>query len=76
MPHNLDSIEFPKYEWFDNLDLYTNYNGYQLTPIIASRGCRWSRCTFCAERFYWRIRSPENFVDELKSFSIHGIDIN
>lgn len=72
MPHNLDSIEFPKYEWFDNLDLYTNYNGYQLTPIIASRGCRWSRCTFCAERFYWRIRSPENFVDELEWFVSKG----
>ena len=65
MVHNLDRIEFPKYEWCD-LDVYRNYNGYQLTPIIASRGCRWSRCTFCAERFYWRIRSPQNFVDELE----------
>lgn len=72
MPHNLDNIEFPKYEWFDNLDIYTNYNGYQLTPIIASRGCRWSRCTFCAERFYWRIRSAENFVDELEWFVSMG----
>lgn len=65
MVHNLDQIEFPKYEW-SNLSLYRNYNDYQLTPIIASRGCRWSRCTFCAERFYWRIRSPQNFVDELE----------
>src|SRR5207253_7431522 len=47
------------------LPIYRNYNGYQLTPIIASRGCRWSRCTFCAERFYWRIRSAKAFVDEL-----------
>lgn len=65
MAHDLDQIEFPKYEWCD-LSLYRNYNDYQLTPIIASRGCRWSRCTFCAERFYWRIRSPQNFVDELE----------
>jgi radical SAM superfamily enzyme YgiQ (UPF0313 family) len=65
MVHNLDQIEFPKYEWCD-LGLYRNFNDYQLTPIIASRGCRWSRCTFCAERFYWRIRSPQNFVDELE----------
>lgn len=65
MVHNLDQIEFPKYEWA-NLGLYRNYNDYQLTPIIASRGCRWSRCTFCAERFYWRIRSPQNFADELE----------
>jgi radical SAM superfamily enzyme YgiQ (UPF0313 family) len=65
MIHDLDKIEFPKYEWCD-LKVYRNFNDYQLTPIIASRGCRWSRCTFCAERFYWRIRTPENFVDELE----------
>ncbi len=65
MPHNLDLIEHPRYEWYP-LDLYRNYNGYQLTPVIASRGCRWARCTFCAERFYWRIRSPQAFVDELE----------
>lgn len=63
--HNLDQIEFPKYEWCD-LRVYRNFNDYQLTPIIASRGCRWSRCTFCAERFYWRIRTKENFADELE----------
>jgi radical SAM superfamily enzyme YgiQ (UPF0313 family) len=65
MPHNLDLLEFPKYEWFD-LSIYRNYNGYQLVPVIASRGCRWSRCTFCAERFYWRIHSAKTFVDELE----------
>ena len=65
MIHDLDKIEFPKYEWCD-LNVYRNFNDYQLTPIIASRGCRWSRCTFCAERFYWRIRTPVNFVDELE----------
>lgn len=65
MIHNLDQIEFPKYEWCD-LSVYRNFNDYQLTPVIASRGCRWSRCTFCAERFYWRIRTPKNFVDELE----------
>ena len=65
MPHNLDQLEFPKYEWFD-LSVYRNYNGYQLVPIIASRGCRWSRCTFCAGRFYWRIHLAKTFVDELK----------
>jgi radical SAM superfamily enzyme YgiQ (UPF0313 family) len=64
MPHNLDRLDFPRYEWFD-IGIYRNFNGYQLVPIIASRGCRWSRCTFCAERFYWRIRSARNFVDEL-----------
>lgn len=65
MPHNLDALDFPRYEWF-GIDIYRNYNGYQLVPIIASRGCRWSRCSFCAERFYWRICSAANFVNELE----------
>lgn len=71
MPHNLDRLDFPRYEWFD-IDIYRNFNGYQLVPIIASRGCRWSRCTFCAERFYWRIRSARNFVDELAWLADRG----
>jgi len=71
MPHNLDRLDFPRYEWFD-LKVYRNFNGYQLVPIIASRGCRWSRCTFCAERFYWRIRSARNFVDELAWLADQG----
>ena len=73
-PHDLDELAFPKYEWFD-LDIYRNYNHYRLTPIIASRGCRWSRCTFCAERFSWRIRSPKNVVDEFEWFAEHGCDL-
>ncbi len=71
MQHNLDALDFPKYEWIGT-DIYVNFNGYRLTPVIASRGCRWARCTFCAERFYWRIRSPKNFVDELEWLASQG----
>lgn len=71
MQHNLDELDFPKYEWIGT-DIYVNFNGYRLTPVIASRGCRWARCTFCAERFYWRIRSPKNFVDELEWLASNG----
>lgn len=74
MPHNLDRIEFPRYEWFD-ISLYRNFDGYQLTPIIASRGCRWSRCTFCAERFFWRVREAKAFVDELEWLSSRGCSL-
>ena len=74
MPQDLDKLDFPRYEWFD-LSIYRNFNGYQLTPVIASRGCRWSRCTFCAERFYWRIRSAKNFVDELEWLAGQGCSL-
>lgn len=74
MPHNLDVLPYPRYEWF-GLDIYQNYNGYRLVPVIASRGCRWSRCSFCAERFYWRIRTAANFVDELEWLNNHGCSL-
>jgi radical SAM superfamily enzyme YgiQ (UPF0313 family) len=72
--NDLDRLDFPRYQWAPSLDLYRNYTGYQLTPIIASRGCRWSRCSFCAERFYWRIRSAGNFCDELEWLAAQGCD--
>ncbi len=71
MENDLDKLEDPRYEWFP-LSIYRNWNNYQLTPVIASRGCRWSRCTFCAERFYWRIRDPRKFVDELEYLASEG----
>lgn len=74
MPLDLDSIEMAKYDWTD-IKLYRNYNDYQLTPIIASRGCRWSRCTFCAERFYWRIRDTKLVVDEFEYLHDNGCDL-
>lgn len=74
MPQDLDVLEMPQYDWTD-LRLYRNYNDYQLTPIIASRGCRWSRCTFCAERFFWRVRSPNNVVDEFEWLYKQGCDL-
>ncbi len=63
--HDLDAVGFPRYEWAD-LNAYRNWNGYQLTPIVLSRGCRWSLCTFCHERFRWRIRSPKSMADEIQ----------
>lgn len=71
---DLDSIDFPRYDW-TNINLYQNYHGYRLTPIVLSRGCRWSRCTFCAERFPWRRRSPENMVDEIEWLAQQGCNL-
>ena len=67
----LDSIDFPRYEWA-KISHYRSYNGMQLTPIVLSRGCRWSRCTFCGERFHWRKRSPSNLVDEIAWLAAQG----
>jgi len=69
--HDLDSIDFPRYEWID-YDLYVGYDGYKLIPIAGSRGCVWARCTFCSEKFQWRRRSSKNIVDEFEWHSQKG----
>ena len=62
---DLDSADFPRYEW-TNIDYYRTYKGDHFVPITASRGCKWSRCRFCAECFTFRVRSPKHVVDEIE----------
>lgn len=71
LQEDIDAQGFPTYEWADPI-LYRNHNGYQLIPIILSRGCRWSRCTFCGERFHWRRRDPIKVADEIEWFVERG----
>ena len=71
LPHNLDVIGAPDYG-FTDLDLYVNWNGYRLMPLVGSRGCGWSRCTFCAERFNWRARTPEKVAEEIEYYTTRG----
>ncbi len=71
---NLDAIDFPRYEWAD-IKIYRDYKGYNLVPITASRGCSWSRCSFCCERFSWRRRNPMNVVDEIEYMVDRGFNI-
>jgi len=68
---NLDLADFPRYEWVD-LSVYRAFDGNHLIPLAASRGCRWSRCNFCAERFPWRRRSPQSVGEELEWFAQRG----
>ena len=71
LPHNLDVIGAPDYG-FTDLDLYVNWDGYRLMPLVGSRGCGWSRCTFCAERFNWRARTPEKVAEEIEYYTTRG----
>ncbi len=63
---DLDSVDFPRYQWVDDFKEYASYTGNQIVPLISSRGCRWSRCHFCCERFHWRVRRPEKIVEEIE----------
>jgi radical SAM superfamily enzyme YgiQ (UPF0313 family) len=64
-PQDLDSIEFPKYDWID-FNLYRSCWGTNVVPIISNRGCIWSKCRFCCECMPFRKRSHELVVSELK----------
>lgn len=68
---DLDSIDFPRYDWTD-LRLYRTWYDGKIVPIISSRGCHWSRCNFCCECFSWRKRSAEKVVDEMEWFARRG----
>lgn len=68
---DLDSIDFPKYEWIDHI-LYQTHDRKHLIPITASRGCKWSRCRFCAECFPFRKRQPKKVADEIEYFTSKG----
>lgn len=71
LPHNLDFLGGPDYG-FTDLDNYRNWNNYRLMPVVGSRGCGWSRCTFCAERFNWRARTPEKVAEEIEYYTTRG----
>lgn len=70
----LDTIDFPHYEWIDK-KLYRTFSGAHTVPIISSRGCVWSKCRFCCECFNWRGRDPIKVVDEIEWFVQQGFSI-
>lgn len=74
LPENLDQFGFPKFEW-TNIQLYRNWNHYQLTPVHATRGCCWGRCRFCVETAKFRTRSAKSFVDEIEWLYHQGRDL-
>ena len=78
----LNDIVAPLYDT-DSLKLYSE----RIIPVLMSRGCL-GRCTFCDGRFFqpkFRIRDPQNVVNELKmhieqtgitSFTFNDLAIN
>jgi radical SAM superfamily enzyme YgiQ (UPF0313 family) len=75
VPHDMDAIGAPAYDWVpDFMRLYRDYQGTSSFYVNLTRGCIWSRCTFCGERFRFRQRSAKNFVDEIEHYAGFGID--
>jgi len=66
--NNIDDIPFPSR---DLLSMHRyNVNGVKYTTMMTSRGCPY-QCSFCSSSRlfggYWRGRSPENVLEEMKS---------
>jgi len=64
---NIDAIPFPSRDLLP-VDKY-QVNGTRYTTMITSRGCPFG-CSFCSSSRlfggYWRGRSPENVLDEMR----------
>ena len=71
---NLDEIPFPARHLVPLKTKYKqlpyHYKKQPLVHMITSRGCPYGKCTFCFEAGrlgpYYRKRSPENVVEEIK----------
>lgn len=68
--HDLDSVPFPAWDLLpvrEYNDVFTQRPHF--VTILATRGCPF-RCTFCDRQnrmgYSWRMRSPENVVEEMK----------
>jgi len=66
---DLDAVDFPRYQW-TSLVAYGLPGGN--VPLMASRGCSWGRCRFCAECFPYRFRSPHKLADEIEEWTNRG----
>jgi anaerobic magnesium-protoporphyrin IX monomethyl ester cyclase len=64
---NIDDIPFPSRDLLP-MQLY-KFNGVKYTTMLTSRGCPF-KCSFCSSSRlfggYWRGRSPENVLEEMK----------
>jgi radical SAM superfamily enzyme YgiQ (UPF0313 family) len=64
---NIDDIPFPSRDLLP-MHLY-KFNGVKYTTMLTSRGCPF-KCSFCSSSRlfggYWRGRSPENVLEEMK----------
>lgn len=79
---NLDSLPFPAWHLFTNLDLYkTRARKTPVFPILTSRGCPFN-CVFCSKDVFksvFRPRSPLNVIAEIdhlvKEFGVKQLDV-
>lgn len=72
---DVDSLPFPSLHLIKN-ELYFNIltRRRNFTAMLSSRGCPY-RCSFCNQnKSPYRLRSPQNFVDEIKeNYQKYGI---
>jgi hypothetical protein len=62
---------------FGDLRLEGYFNPVPVAPVLASRGCYWCRCAFCAHRENYarryRVRSADDIVAELAARVAQGV---
>jgi anaerobic magnesium-protoporphyrin IX monomethyl ester cyclase len=75
--NNLDEISFPAHDLLPlNSYSYWIQHGGKFAPLLTSRGCPY-KCTFCCRGCfgnYYRKRSIENVIGEIKWLTELGVD--
>lgn len=72
---NINSLPTP---CFDDLPLDSYLSPEPVLPILASRGCYWSRCAFCSHnesyRWHYQSRDANKVVDDIQElYRKHGV---
>ncbi|MFI3155416.1 MAG: radical SAM protein [Methylococcaceae bacterium] len=65
--HDIDALGGFPFEIYGDMNaIYRTWYGFSSTALSLTRGCVWSRCTFCAERFAFRSRTAKHYVDDIE----------
>ena len=76
--HDLDAYPFADHtDYFRAKKKFAPFDKSTMIPIWGSRACPWNKCKFCVinEEYAYRVRSPENVVEEVefqsKKYNVH-----
>jgi radical SAM superfamily enzyme YgiQ (UPF0313 family) len=69
-PENINSLPAPN---FEGLPLDKYFSPEPVLPLLSSRGCYWSKCTFCTHSLAYgltcQVREPVKVVDDIELLS-------
>jgi len=70
IPFNMDSYIIPDYS---EVNLENYYSPFPIVTVEASRGCYWSKCTFCeTTEIRFRKRKVKSIIEEIETLYLNN----